>query len=158
MVFNATFNNISVLSWRSVLLVEETGENHQSAANHWQTLSPNVVLPEWESNSQRLWFRRAFWGDDVSRQCKYMICSGEHEKGTHNLLYVQDVLPESKVYEEMKINTNERTLATHVLQLLLLDFNRISILICTFSIICRFRTWISPIFMEVRIYPVNVSI
>jgi hypothetical protein len=27
MVFNATFNNISVISWRSVLLVEETGEN-----------------------------------------------------------------------------------------------------------------------------------
>jgi hypothetical protein len=25
MVFNATFNNISVLSWRSILLVEETG-------------------------------------------------------------------------------------------------------------------------------------
>jgi hypothetical protein len=35
MVFNATFNNISVISWRSVLLVEETrvpGEkNHQPA-------------------------------------------------------------------------------------------------------------------------------
>jgi len=31
MVINATFNNISVISWRSVLLVEETGipeENH----------------------------------------------------------------------------------------------------------------------------------
>jgi hypothetical protein len=27
MVFNATFNNISVISWQSVLLVEETGEN-----------------------------------------------------------------------------------------------------------------------------------
>jgi hypothetical protein len=30
-VFNATFNNISVISWWSVLLVEETGgpgENH----------------------------------------------------------------------------------------------------------------------------------
>jgi hypothetical protein len=27
-VFNSTFNNISVISWRSVLLVEETGENH----------------------------------------------------------------------------------------------------------------------------------
>ena len=26
MLFNATFNNISVISWRSVLLVEETGE------------------------------------------------------------------------------------------------------------------------------------
>ena len=25
MVFNATFNNISVISWRSVLLIEETG-------------------------------------------------------------------------------------------------------------------------------------
>jgi hypothetical protein len=25
MVFNATFNNISVISWRSVLMVEETG-------------------------------------------------------------------------------------------------------------------------------------
>jgi len=32
MVFNATFNNISVISWQSVLLVEETGgprENHR---------------------------------------------------------------------------------------------------------------------------------
>jgi hypothetical protein len=31
MMFNATFNNISVIWWRSVLLVEETGtpgENH----------------------------------------------------------------------------------------------------------------------------------
>jgi len=26
MVFNATFNNISTISWMSVLLVEETGE------------------------------------------------------------------------------------------------------------------------------------
>jgi hypothetical protein len=25
MVFNATFHNISVISWRAVLLVEETG-------------------------------------------------------------------------------------------------------------------------------------
>jgi len=36
MVFNATFNNISVISWLSVLLVEETGvsgENHRSATN-----------------------------------------------------------------------------------------------------------------------------
>ena len=41
MVFNATFNNISVISWRSVLLVEVTGvlgENNQPAASHWQTL------------------------------------------------------------------------------------------------------------------------
>jgi len=46
MVFNATFNNISVISWRSVLLVEETGvpgENHRPVANYWQALSHNVV-------------------------------------------------------------------------------------------------------------------
>jgi len=37
MVFKATFNNSSVLSWRSVLLVEGTGlpgENQQPVANH----------------------------------------------------------------------------------------------------------------------------
>jgi len=46
MVLNATFNNISVILWRSVLLVEETGvsgENHRSIASFWQTLSHNVV-------------------------------------------------------------------------------------------------------------------
>ena len=36
MVFNATFNNISVILWLTVLLVEETevqGENHWPAAS-----------------------------------------------------------------------------------------------------------------------------
>ena len=44
MVFHTTFNNISVISWRSVLLVEETGiprENHRRAVSQWQTLSHN---------------------------------------------------------------------------------------------------------------------
>jgi hypothetical protein len=59
MVFNATFNNISVISWRSVLLVEETGvhgETHRPAASHRQTLSRNIVSSarrhERGSNSQ----------------------------------------------------------------------------------------------------------
>jgi hypothetical protein len=43
MVFDAPFNNISFRLWRSVLLLEETGENHQPATSHWQTLSHNVV-------------------------------------------------------------------------------------------------------------------
>ena len=46
MVFNATFDNTTVISWRSVLLKEENrvpGENHRSAASHGQTLSHNVV-------------------------------------------------------------------------------------------------------------------
>ena len=37
MVFNATFNNISVISWCSILLLKEPGvpgEIHRSAANH----------------------------------------------------------------------------------------------------------------------------
>jgi len=37
MVFSATFNNISVISWMSVLSVEETGvpeDNHRPVASH----------------------------------------------------------------------------------------------------------------------------
>ena len=46
MVLKVTLKNISVISWRSVLLVEEIGvpvENHRPVASHWQTLSHNVV-------------------------------------------------------------------------------------------------------------------
>jgi hypothetical protein len=58
-VFNATFNNILVKSWRSVLLVEETrvpGENHRPVAIHWQTLSQvasSTPRHERGSNSRR---------------------------------------------------------------------------------------------------------
>jgi hypothetical protein len=47
MVFNAPFNNISAISRRSALMLEETGvpgENHWPIASHWQILSHNVVL------------------------------------------------------------------------------------------------------------------
>jgi hypothetical protein len=46
MVLNATYNNISVISWLWVWLVEETGvpgENQRPVASHWQPLSHNVV-------------------------------------------------------------------------------------------------------------------
>ena len=43
MVLNATFNNIAAILWRSVLLVEQTGEAHRPAASHLQILSHNVV-------------------------------------------------------------------------------------------------------------------
>ena len=45
MVFNATFNNISVILWRSVLL-EETGvprENHDLPQVTDKTLSHNII-------------------------------------------------------------------------------------------------------------------
>jgi len=62
MVFNATFNNILVISWQSVLLVEETtvpGEKITDLAQVTvrQTLSHNVLSStprhERDSNSQR---------------------------------------------------------------------------------------------------------
>ena len=58
MMFNATFNNIWVILWQSVLVVEETGvpgENQPPVASHWQTLSYKVVSstplhePVWNS-------------------------------------------------------------------------------------------------------------
>jgi len=45
--FNATFNNISAISWLSVLLVEETevpGKNHRPVASHWPTLSHKWMI------------------------------------------------------------------------------------------------------------------
>ena len=44
---NATLNDISVMSWWSVLLAEETrvsGENHRTAISHWITSSHFVCL------------------------------------------------------------------------------------------------------------------
>jgi hypothetical protein len=41
------YTNISVISWKSVLLVKETGvpgENHWPAASDWQTFSHKVHL------------------------------------------------------------------------------------------------------------------
>jgi hypothetical protein len=70
MVFNATFNNISVISWLSVLLVEETGvprENHRPAVSHWQTLSHNILSStprhEWGSTLVVI-------GTDCTGSCK----------------------------------------------------------------------------------------
>jgi hypothetical protein len=48
MVFNATFNNISVISWRSLLLVEETGvpgEKHRPVPSHFVGSNTGKVKP-----------------------------------------------------------------------------------------------------------------
>ena len=51
MVFNATFNNISAISWRSVLLVEEIGVP-STCRKSLTNLSHNVVSSTRSSNSQ----------------------------------------------------------------------------------------------------------
>ena len=69
MVFNTSFNNISAISWQSVLLLEEikvTRENRWHIANHWQTLSHNVAsstprneqIPSHNFRSDRHWLHR----------------------------------------------------------------------------------------------------
>jgi hypothetical protein len=55
MVYNATFNNISAISWLSIFSVEETGENHRTVASHWETLSNNVV----SSTPSHVWAGRS---------------------------------------------------------------------------------------------------
>ena len=61
MVFSATFNNISVISWLSILLVEETrvpGKKTQTSRKSLHNKLYRIMLyrvnsPEWDLNSQR---------------------------------------------------------------------------------------------------------
>ena len=54
MVFNATFNNISVISWRSVLLVEKTGV---PGRNNWSATSQRLL------NQRTLYDQTIFKGE-----------------------------------------------------------------------------------------------
>jgi len=55
-MFNATFNNISVKLWQSVLLVEETGENHRSVCRKSLT---NFITGEYHQTNIKntRWFQ-----------------------------------------------------------------------------------------------------
>ena len=51
-LFNTTFNNISVISWRSVLLVEETTDLSQVTDKLYHIMLYEFTSPERGSNSQ----------------------------------------------------------------------------------------------------------
>jgi hypothetical protein len=92
MVFNATFNNISVLSWRQVLSVKETGVPGE---NHWPVSSVD------ELSSARIWQHKlcATYSADVNinnrlpiKVC-YRICTLRHIRieiihGSQNVFWV----------------------------------------------------------------------
>jgi len=52
-MFNATFNNISVISWRSVLLVEKTTDLPQVTYKLSHNVVSSAPCHERDSNSQR---------------------------------------------------------------------------------------------------------
>ena len=72
MVFNVPFNNISVISWRSVLLLKETGglgENHRPVVSHWQTLVQ--YTPPWS------------WFEPTPSVVIDTDCIGNHKSNYH---------------------------------------------------------------------------
>ena len=91
MVFNATFKNISVMSW-SVLLVEEIRvpkENHRPAASHWQTLSYSVVssTPRYEQDlnfsDDRNWLHKSNYHTITTRMAPLSNSHNEKQNISH---------------------------------------------------------------------------
>ena len=73
MVFRTTFNNISAISWQSVLLLEETGvpgENHRPVLSHRQIVQ---TVPDTSKSYVRCLLHDA---TQVQSQIKMVICKG----------------------------------------------------------------------------------
>ena len=95
MAFNATFNNISVISWRSVLLVEETGENHRPVTSQWQTLSL-MMYTTWLSRVGVMWRNR----EVISMQTFYFT------KQVHDYAWMDDYSTEQWIEMHVEIDMN----------------------------------------------------
>jgi len=75
LVFNATFNNISAISWRSVLLVEETrvpGEHHQPVASHSDSLI-GVYKIKLINNYSILYLTTGYIDNNILRWLVYLL-------------------------------------------------------------------------------------
>ena len=85
MVFNATFNNFSVISWLSDSLLEETGvpgEYHRPVASHWQTLTRNLVS---STPGHELTTLVAIWTDCIG-SCRSKQPFNLHHDGHYDLI------------------------------------------------------------------------
>jgi hypothetical protein len=92
MVFNFTFNNITVISWWSVLLVEETeepGKNHPPVASPWQIVSHNFLsrTPRHQRDSYIDKWNSNIWSDLILHNS---LCLRSHwtYKNKHVYLFV----------------------------------------------------------------------
>jgi len=73
MLFNATFNNISVILWRSVLLVEETGESGEKPPTCHKSLTNIITERCFHYTSPRAGFELTTLdviGTDCTGSCK----------------------------------------------------------------------------------------
>ena len=100
MILNATFNNISILSWRSVLLVEEIGrpgENHRHVTSNWQTVWHNVVDVKWFLCAESL--SPGFIGVCVTRSLVLCVCFVDHCLSFCTFSFCHCVVCSSSIYE-----------------------------------------------------------
>jgi hypothetical protein len=100
MILNATFNNISILSWRSVLLVEETGrpgENHRHVTSNWQTVSHNVVDVKWFLRAKSS--SPVFSGVCVTRSLVLCVCFVDHCLSFCTFSFCHCVVCSSSIFE-----------------------------------------------------------
>jgi hypothetical protein len=111
MVLKATFNNISVISWLSVLLVEETwvpGESHRPVASHLQTLSHNVA----SSKPRLCWIRTHKVSGDIKCMQFTRRTGGSHWEFRHTfrtfhcILSIKDGLNWYTVWWKESLNSD----------------------------------------------------
>jgi uncharacterized protein (DUF486 family) len=89
MVFNATFNNISVISWRSILLVDKTRVPEENKLYHCIEYNS----PELDSNSQR-YFLIVF---------VYSSIQFNNKRCVWNILYNFNLITSGKTFVKVKI-------------------------------------------------------
>jgi hypothetical protein len=125
MVCNATFNNISVISWRSVLLVKETGVYSEKITNLPQITDKLYVV----SSTPRLSGIRAHDGTEKSLQSIY-IMKVKGDTGMGLLMNVFDCCKEKGDHGEVPENL--------ILQPLI---QKILTRCCSFGNPCKLSLW-----------------